>query len=295
MNPLNDSFQNGITLRCRRDFADIQEFKILEGKLKPFVDPMIFDGDELKTCLFEAVGTFGSEAKPDKIRAFKSGFKKRINSCIEIAGTMYHYGYLVEKNLQKAEKYHTIAALNGSVFSMTSLGLICGEFIEPETYDPERSIYWHKKAIEFDDTTAMYNLAFLYNTNPDFQIETIDDFGYFAAAAERQHPYDMFVMGKILLGYKIYALDMPIQVETYPHLFDRVVTNPEQAFKYFCAAADAGYGDAMFYRALCHRAGVGTLDDHQLGQHWWKKASSNGCSAAFTLDYSCSASDPIGY
>lgn len=172
---------------------------------------------------------------------------------------LYHK-QLPNKDIKKAVEYYTIAAQNGSDWSMNRLGMIYAD--EPAFLDETKALFWLGKAIEKENQYAAFNLGRFYKG--ELKVGKVDHskkIGFFKLAVKFGN-VDAYRM----LGYFYYT-------------GEGVRSNIEIAQDYY--EAGALRGSVMSQRAL----GKIYLENGniKMARHWFQKAADQGDEVARKL------------
>lgn len=100
----------------------------------------------------------GAQKKSDFNQAFTTvqQYPTKLEALKKLA-SYYYKGYGTTQNTKEAIKYYKVAAANGDVYSMKTLGEIYDSLVEEE--DRKESLEWFTKAAEAGDVEAMYKMG----------------------------------------------------------------------------------------------------------------------------------------
>ena len=183
--------------------------------------------------------------------------KKENFNCILIA-LCYQRGLGIQKNVDKAIAYYTLAAQNNSVDGQRELGLCLLNQRKEGQAAP-----WFKKAANHQDLIASYYYGRLLMQGKGVEKDEQQAVIYWLQAAENGFIQAQYELGKLYLTGRI----VPI--------------NTEQAVEWFNKAATKGSAHAQWELALCYINGIGINRDYHQALYWLGKASSKGYIRSF--------------
>lgn len=125
--------------------------------------------------------------------------------------------------------------------------------------DPEKAVYWYKKAESWNPTAVWRELGILYKNNKD----DVQALSFYQKAADAGDPESYFRLGQ--------------------YFIKRIINeNPCQMFQYFEKGAALGHAQAQAYLGICYDTGIGTEHNAQKAVYWYEKAADQWDSTGLT-------------
>jgi len=134
-----------------------------------------------------------------------------------------------------------------------------GQLIEK---NPQKALYWYKKAVDSDDPETQCNLGWCYATGFGCAANPTLAAIYFGKAAASGIPAGQYNLARC------YERGSGVKKD-----ISRAVTLYEQAAK-------ANYTKAQYHLGRCYEQGIGMPADIALAIFWYKKAAQNGSANA---------------
>ena len=173
-------------------------------------------------------------------------------------GLAFYNGEGQEKNIDEAIKHFEIAANEGNLKAMNSLGII---YLNEEQYkDVNQAIIWFTRAAEQDYAESIRNLAevYYYDTYlPECDYKKALD--YFTKAVELGNPEAFGFIGEMYSNGR------------------GVEEDEAKAFGYFLKGAELGDPYSMFHVAVCYHEGRGVDKNLEKSIEYFKMACGKDC------------------
>jgi len=220
-------------------------------------------------------------------------FKKAIPFNNEIAnyymGIYYRNGFGVERSESESFSHFLASAKLGYVDGMVECGRIFNEKM-----DYEQSIYWFKKAVEYNDPIANYYMGSYYNEGVGVEKDESLALLHFEKSAEYGVDDSMVECGKIYDERKDYinstqwfnrALRKDNPLAQYFMGFyykdgTGVEKDEKKSFELMFKAAKQEMGHAQFLVAVFYEFGHGCVQNLVSAIEWYEKALANGIENA---------------
>ncbi len=101
-----------------------------------------------------------SQAHAAELEIMKEYASQDVSGAQRVVGWMYEYGYGTECNPTEAVKWYELAALQGDILSMHSLGLMFS-CQNNYVFDIDKALHWYTVAANRGDADAQFMLAYL--------------------------------------------------------------------------------------------------------------------------------------
>ena len=172
-------------------------------------------------------------------------------------GSMYHLGFGVETDLDKAIKWYSLAGEQGHPVAQNNLGMIY-RFREG---CQEKAVKWYRLAAEQGFPFAQDALAEMYASGCGTKKDSVAAVKWYRLAAERGFPLSCHNLGKM------YAEGTGVNKDE------------QEAVKWFQLAAKQDYGPSQEILGTAYSKGIlGLPRDSEKAEYWLEKARVNKTS-----------------
>ena len=113
-----------------------------------------------------------------------------------------------------------------------------------------------KRAVELGNVDSMMNLGYLYEVGDGVKQDTRKALQLYRMGGDRGDANAACKAGKLL-----------------HHLGRGGLGTPQEAFRYYKIAAEAGVTEAIFYTGVAYRRGEGCDEDEEAALHWFERGA----------------------
>ena len=174
-----------------------------------------------------------------------------------LLGDCYYYGFVVEKNEDKALEHYLIAAKYGNALAQNAAGFILKNNPKDD-YSLQDAIGWFESAANQDLANAQCNLADCYYRGIGVKENDPQAFHWYLKAAKQGNDIAMNMTG---VCYEFgYGVD----------------EDPVEAFNWYQKGAENGNTNAKNNLGRCYKRGYGTEENIELAIHWYEESAEEG-------------------
>jgi len=222
---------------------------------------------------------------------------KKNTSAQTYLAVLYHYGFLLEKNEELAEKMFEETALRGEISAQYFLA---GQYFQQEKYD--KGLYWLNKLVEDELPEAQCLLGLVYNTGLGVEEDSEKAVKYFEKSAMQGDGGGLLHLAACYkTGYGVECntskflelLEKSVKAGnvTAMHVLgnlyedgELVQKNERKAFELYEKAAKRGDSEGQVSLALCYQEGKGTDVSIEKCVYWIRRAAlQNDVEAQYVL------------
>lgn len=184
-----------------------------------------------------------------------------------ILGHNYMYGNPqigIEKNMKEAIKYYELAADQGNIQALESLGTAFskGSMVQKDT---KKAIEYLEKAISLGSSQGLHTLGYMYLNGNGVSKDMSKAIEYFKSSAEKGNPDSMNSLGVLYMNGQGVKKDYRL------------------ADKYFRQAAAMGHAPALFNLGVMYFEGLGLPRNCQVALELFQKVKERGELAKIIL------------
>jgi TPR repeat protein len=188
---------------------------------------------------------------------FKKSADKGNGCSMEAIGSLYRYGYGVEKNYFTALDWYKKALENGHLLCYQYIGDLYYRGFKDFNKNYPEAYKWYLKAAEYGENVSMWNIAQMNFVGVGSSQNYNEAFLWYKKSAENGYIHSYVKLGTCFLeGYGINK-------------------NLTEAFNWYKKGADAGEPNAMVGLANLYYGGLGVTENYTEGEFWMKKAGDN--------------------